>query len=129
MLRVFLTVCAIAFLGGFFTGKSVLAQDIPPVYWAAKPVQCGETEYALDHSLNQGLTPIFGGYGWSHSVNYEEPIPVFITLHMNPENNAWVLMETGANGDETCIIGNGEHAQFKTDDILNLIMSLGKVNK
>ena len=103
MQKLILTACAIAFLGGLITGKSVLAQDnTNNVYWAGKPIQCGPTDYALNQAMEGDLKPLWAGYGWSNSVNYDEPLPVLIHLHMDPESQRWVVMETGAPGTETC---------------------------
>ena len=126
MLRVILTACAIAFLGGLVTGKSVLAQDnTNNVYWAAKPIQCGPTDYALNQSLEGGLQPLWAGYGWSHSVNYDQPLPVLISLHANLETGTWAMMETDSQGNETCILSDGQGLEFDSDKIMDLILSLG----
>jgi hypothetical protein len=125
MQKLILTACAIAFLGGLITGKSVLAQDnTNNVYWAGKPIQCGPTDYALNQAMEGDLKPLWAGYGWSNSVNYDEPLPVLIHLHMDPESQRWVVMETGAPGTETCIISSGEGATFSPDEIMDLITTL-----
>ena len=126
MLRVILTACAIAFLGGFITGKSVLAQDTEgKVYWAAKPIQCGPTDYALNKAIEGNLKPMWAGYGWSHSVNYDQPLPVLISLHANLETGTWAMMETDSRGNETCILSDGQGLEFDSDKIMDLILSLG----
>ena len=59
MVRVLLTIWALAFLGGLVTGKSVFAQTVEPE-WAAKPIQCGPTYDVFLQMQDSGMKTFFG---------------------------------------------------------------------
>jgi len=121
-MRWFITAAAIAFLGGLITGKSVLAQE-SEVFWAAKPIQCGPSETAFQTAEQEGLKPAFLGYGYSNSVNYDEPIPVLLALYLDPNGGKFVIMEIAADGEEGCIIGQGDGTDFNPANINSIIES------
>ena len=122
-MRWFITAAAIAFLGGLITGKSVLAQE-NEVFWAGKPVQCGPSETAFQTAEQEGLKPAFLGYGYSNSVNYEEPLPVLLALYLNPNSGRFVIIEINADGKESCIIGQGDDTEFNPANINSIIKDL-----
>jgi hypothetical protein len=98
-MRYFAAMAAIAFLGGS-VASSVLAQE--QGQWVAKPVQCG----TLDE-VAKGLQLTFAGNGSSNSVNFDEPIKVYVFLGINPETNEWAVTEIDTQGDRGCVIGYG----------------------
>ena len=104
-MRWYITAAAIAFLGGLVTGKSVLAQETGQ--WVAKPVQCGTLDEVATITKSKGLALTFAGNGFSNSVNFDEPIQVYVFLGINPETNEWAVTEVDAQGDRGCVIGYG----------------------
>ena len=104
-MRWYITAAAIAFLGGLVTGKSVLAQETGQ--WVAKPVQCGTLDEVATITKSKGLSLTFAGNGFSNSVNFDEPIQVYVFLGINPETNEWAVTEVDAQGDRGCVIGYG----------------------
>lgn len=102
MLRIVLTACAIAFLGGVVTGKSVLAQE-----WVGKPIQCDSEQSVTKRLKDKGLQILGGLNGFSNSVNYEEPLPVFIFLGVNPDTREWAIVEAEPGADDMCILTYG----------------------
>ena len=114
MLRIVALACAIAFL----PVKSVLAQD---TFWAAKPVQCGPLEGALNITLEKGMVPVLAGMGWANSANYEEPIPVKIGLYLNPESQEFAILEIEVDMEIVCIVGYGEGVQASQEGINNFL--------
>jgi len=104
-MRWYITAAAIAFLGGLVTGKSVLAQETGQ--WVAKPVQCGTLDEVATITKSKGLSLTFAGNGFSNSVNFDEPIQVYVFLGINPDTNEWAVTEVDAQGDRGCIIGYG----------------------
>ena len=105
-MRWYITAAAIAFLGGLITGKSVLAQETGQ--WVAKPVQCGTLDEVATITKSKGLQLTFAGDGVSNSVNFDEPIPVYVFLGINPETYEWAITEIDAQGDRGCVIGYGD---------------------
>ena len=118
-MRWFITATAIAFLGSVITVKSVLAQE--DTFWAAKPIQCGPSESAFQAAEQGGLKPAFLGYGYSNSVNYDEPIPVLLALYLNPNEGKFIIMEIASDGAESCIIGQGDDTDFDPSNINSII--------
>jgi hypothetical protein len=114
MVRTFLTICALAFLGGIITGKSVFAQTSEPE-WAAKPIQCGPTYEIFTEMEENGMKPFFGGLGKSNSVNYEQPIDVFVYLTINLVTQQWAAIEVNEQKTDACIIGWGQSTLFDPD--------------
>ena len=104
-MRWYITAAAIAFLGGLVTGKSVLAQE--QGQWVSKPVQCGTLDEVATITKSKGLSLTFAGNGFSNSVNFDEPIQVYVFLGINPETNEWAVTEVDAQGDRGCVIGYG----------------------
>ena len=104
-MRWYITAAAIAFLGGLVTGKSVLAQE--EAQWVAKPVQCGTLDAVATITKSKGLSLTFAGNGFSNSVNFDEPIQVYVFLGINPDTNEWAVTEIDAQGDRGCVIGYG----------------------
>jgi hypothetical protein len=49
----------------------------------------------------------FAGNGSSNSVNFDEPIQVYVFLGINPDTNEWAVTEIDAQGDRGCVIGYG----------------------
>ena len=104
-MRYFAAMAAIAFLGGLVTGKSVLAQE--EAQWVSKPVQCGTINEVATITKSKGLSLTFAGNGFSNSVNFDEPIQVYVFLGINPDTNEWAVTEVDAQGDRGCVIGYG----------------------
>ena len=113
MVRIFLTIWALAFLGGIVTGKSVFAQTEPA--WSAKPIQCGPTFDIFSQMQNNGMKAFFGGLGKSNSVNYEQPIDVFVYLTINLVTQQWAAIEVNEQKTDACIIGWGQSTLFDPD--------------
>jgi len=105
-MRLFITLVAVAFLGGLITGKSVFAETEPQ--WVAKPVQCGSIEEIAEIAKERGLRLTFAGDGLSNSVNYDEALPVYVFLGINPDTNEWALTEIDTEQDRGCVIGYGD---------------------
>jgi len=103
-MRYFAAMAAIAFLGGS-VASSVLAQETGQ--WVAKPVQCGTLDEVATITKSKGLSLTFAGNGFSNSVNFDEPIQVYVFLGINPETNEWAVTEVDAQGDRGCVIGYG----------------------
>jgi hypothetical protein len=103
-MRYFAAIAAIAFLGGS-VASSVLAQETGQ--WVAKPVQCGTLDEVATITKSKGLSLTFAGNGFSNSVNFDEPIQVYVFLGINPETNEWAVTEVDAQGDRGCVIGYG----------------------
>ena len=103
-MRYFAAMAAIAFLGGS-VANSVLAQETGQ--WVAKPVQCGTLDEVATITKSKGLSLTFAGNGFSNSVNFDEPIQVYVFLGINPETNEWAVTEIDAQGDRGCVIGYG----------------------
>jgi hypothetical protein len=110
MVRIFLTIWALAFLGGIVTGKSVFAQTEPE--WAAKPIECGTTFEIFSQMQDNGMKAFFGGLGKSNSVNYEQPIDVFVYLTINLETQQWAAIEVNEEKTDACILGYGQSTMF-----------------
>ena len=106
-MRWYITAAAIAFLGGLVTGKSFLAQEQESGKWVAKPVQCGTVDEVATITKSKGLQLTFAGEGKSNSVNFDEPIKVYVFLGINPETNEWAITEIDSQGDAGCVIGYG----------------------
>jgi len=104
-MRWYITAAAMAFLGGLITGQSVLAQE--EAQWVAKPVQCGTLDEVATITKSKGLALTFAGNGFSNSVNFDEPIKVYVFLGINPDTNEWAVTEIDAQGDRGCVIGYG----------------------
>jgi len=81
--------------------------------WVAKPVQCGTIEEVAAITKMKGLSLTFSGNGLSNSVNFEDPLAVFVFLGINPETNEWAVTEIDPEGDTGCVIGYGD--SFKID--------------
>lgn len=81
--------------------------------WVAKPVQCGTIDEVTAIAESRGLQLTFAGDGVSNSVNFDDPLPVYVFLGINPETNEWALTEIDVNGDTGCVIGYGD--SFKID--------------
>lgn len=111
MVRVLITIWAMAFLGGFVTGKSVFAQTVEPE-WAAKPIQCGATYEVFLDMQNNGMQTFFGGLGKSHSVNYDAPADVFLYISINMETQQWAAIEVNEQQTDACIVGYGQGTLF-----------------
>ena len=109
-MRYFAAIAAIAFLGGS-VASSVLAQE--QGQWVSKPVQCGSIEEITAITKMKGLQLTFAGDGVSNSVNFEEPLAVYVFLGINPETNEWAITEIDPQGDTGCVIGYGD--SFKID--------------
>jgi hypothetical protein len=103
-MRWYITAAAIAFLGGS-VASSVLAQE--QGQWVAKPVQCGTLDEVATITKSKGLSLTFAGNGSSNSVNFDEPIQVYVFLGINPDTNEWAITEIDAQGDRGCVIGYG----------------------
>ena len=103
-MRYFAAMAAIAFLGGS-VASSVLAQE--QGQWVAKPVQCGTLDEVATITKSKGLSLTFAGNGSSNSVNFDEPIQVYVFLGINPDTNEWAITEIDAQGDRGCVIGYG----------------------
>ncbi len=106
-MRWYITAAAMAFLGGLVTGQSVLAQEQESGQWVAKPIQCGTVDEVATITKSKGLQLTFAGEGSSNSVNFEEPIRVYVFLGINPETNEWAITEIDSQGDTGCVIGYG----------------------
>ena len=111
MVRVLLTIWALAFLGGLITGKSVFAQTKEPE-WAAKPVQCGAPLDVFARIKSDGMETFFGGLGKTDSINYETPRDVFVFLSINLETQQWAAVEINNEKTDACIIGYGQGVVF-----------------
>jgi len=111
MVRVLLTIWALAFLGGFITGKSVLAQTNEQE-WSMKPIQCGPVVDVLTELQAMEMATAFGGLGTANSVNIEDPIPVYVYLSVNMETQQWAILEIDYEYTEACIIAYGMGAMF-----------------
>lgn len=116
MVRMLLTIWATAFLGGLFTGQSVIAQTVEPE-WAAKPVQCGAPYDVFTGFKNQGMKTFFGGMGLSNSVNYETAIEVFVFLAIDMETQQWAAVEVNDDKTSACIIGFGQGTLFDPEEL------------
>ena len=103
-MRYFAAIAAIAFLGGS-VASSVLAQK--QGQWVSKPVQCGTINEVATITKSKGLSLTFAGNGFSNSVNFDEPIQVYVFLGINPDTNEWAVTEVDAQGDRGCVIGYG----------------------
>jgi len=103
-MRYFAAIAAIAFLGGS-VASSVLAQETGQ--WVSKPVQCGTLDEVATITKSKGLSLTFAGNGFSNSVNFDEPIQVYVFLGINPDTNEWAVTEIDAQGDRGCVIGYG----------------------
>ncbi len=86
---------------------SASAQEMEPE-WVAKPVQCGSIEDMAKITKEKGLSLTFAGDGLSNSVNYDEPLPVFVFLGINPETNEWALTEIDTDQNRGCVLGYGD---------------------
>lgn len=111
MVRILLTIWAIAFLGGLFTGQSVFAQTKEPE-WAAKPIQCGAPLEVFAQIKSDGMETFFGGLGKTDSVNHEQPMDVFVFLSINLKTQQWVAIEVNNAKTDACIIGYGQGVVF-----------------
>jgi len=116
MVRVLLTIWALAFLGGLVTEKSVFAQTVEPE-WAAKPIQCGPTYDVFLQMQDSGMKAFFGGLGKSNSVNYETAIDVFVYLTINMETQQWAAIEVNEDQTDACIVGYGQGTVFDPDEL------------
>jgi len=116
MVRVLLTIWALAFLGGLVTEKSVFAQTVEPE-WAAKPIQCGPTYDVFLQMQDSGMKTFFGGLGKSNSVNYETAIDVFVYLTINMETQQWAAIEVNEDQTDACIVGYGQGTVFDPDEL------------
>ena len=116
MVRVLLTIWALAFLGGLVTAKSVFAQTVEPE-WAAKPIQCGPTYDVFLQMQDSGMKTFFGGLGKSNSVNYETAIDVFVYLTINMETQQWAAIEVNEDQTDACIVGYGQGTVFDPNEL------------
>jgi len=116
MVRVLLTIWALAFLGGLVTEKSVFAQTVEPE-WAAKPIQCGPTYDVFLQMQDSGMKAFFGGLGKSNSVNYETAIDVFVYLTINMETQQWAAIEVNEDQTDACIVGYGQGTVFDPNEL------------
>jgi len=116
MVRVLLTIWALAFLGGLVTEKSVFAQTVEPE-WAAKPIQCGPTYDVFLQMQDSGMKTFFGGLGKSNSVNYETAIDVFVYLTINMETQQWAAIEVNEDQTDACIVGYGQGTVFDPNEL------------
>tara|TARA_B100000902_G_C27282057_1_gene902336 strand:+ start:408 stop:779 length:372 start_codon:yes stop_codon:yes gene_type:complete len=105
-MRYFITLLALALIGGFVTGKSLFAQEMTEEDWASKPVVCGTVEKITAIAERKGLELTWAGNGFANSVNMEEPMNVYVFLGINPKTKEWALTEI-SDGNEGCIIGYG----------------------
>jgi len=103
-MKYYLIFCLFALIGGVVTGK-VFAQE--QGQWVAKPVQCGTLDEVATITKSKGLSLTFAGNGFSNSVNFDEPIQVYVFLGINPETNEWAITEIDSQGDAGCVIGYG----------------------
>jgi len=107
----FFLLCWLAFLGGLFTGKSVLSQP-EQQEWSMKPIQCGPVYDVLAEMQAVEMSTAFGGLGTANSVNTDKPIPVYVYLSVNLQTNQWAVLEINYEYTEACIIGYGQGAMF-----------------
>lgn len=117
MRQLMLTMWAMAFLGGIFSGQSVFAQadsDQDP-NWLSKPVQCGPPGPLYKGMEEAGLKTFFGGLGTSYSRELNKTFPVYVYLSVNLENQQWVAVEINEDRSEACIVGVGTGTIFDTN--------------
>lgn len=115
MVRFLLTIWATAFLGGILSGQSVFAQTEPE--WAAKPVQCGTPYEVFSQVKEKGMSTFFGGMGITTSVNYDEPLEVFMFVSINLETQQWSAIEVNDDKTSACIIGFGQGTLFDPNEL------------
>ena len=116
-MRYFAAIAAIAFLSGG-VASSVLAQE--EGQWVSKPVQCGTIDEVATITKDKGLQLTFAGTGVSNSVNFDEPLQVYVFLGINPETNEWAITEIDSQGDTGCVIGYGNDFTIDADTMRNL---------
>ncbi len=116
-MRWYITAAAIAFLSGG-VASSVLAQE--QGQWVSKPVQCGTIDEVATITKSKGLELTFAGEGVSNSVNFDEPIKVYVFLGINPETNEWAITEIDSQGDTGCVIGYGNSFTIDADTMQKL---------
>ena len=116
-MRWYVTAAAIAFLSGG-VASSVLAQE--EGQWVSKPVQCGTIDEVATITKSKGLELTFAGEGVSNSVNFDEPIKVYVFLGINPETNEWAITEIDSQGDTGCVIGYGNSFTIDADTMQKL---------
>jgi len=88
--------------------------------WVAKPVQCGTVEEVTEITKMKGLKLTFGGDGVSNSVNFENPLPVYVFLGINPDTLEWAITEIDVEGDTGCVIGYGDDFTIDADTMQKL---------
>jgi hypothetical protein len=108
-----------ALIGGFVTGKA-FAQEQESGQWVAKPVQCGTVDEVTEITKMKGLTLTFSGDGVSNSVNFDEPLAVYVFLGINPETNEWAITEIDPEGDTGCVIGYGDSFRIDAETMKKL---------
>lgn len=86
-------------------------EEAPDVYWAQKPVQCGNIEKVIELVKEYGEEPILSGKGLAmNSTGQGENIT--IVLGANDQTQTWTLIEIQANGIVACILGSGSGYQI-----------------
>ena len=81
------------------------------VYWAQKPVQCGNIEKVIELVKEYGEEPVLTGKGLAMN-NMGEGENVTIVLGANNQTQTWTLIEIQANGVVACILGSGSGYQI-----------------
>lgn len=118
-MRYFAAIAAITFLSGG-VASSVLAQQQEPE-WVGKPVQCASIDEISKMVEGRGLQLTFAGTGFSKSVNFPDPIPVYVFLGINPDTKDWAITEVNQTGDEGCMVEYGTGFSIDGNTMKNLV--------
>ena len=82
----------------------------PEVYWAQKPVQCGNLEKVIELVKEYGEEPLLSGKGLAMGADGVGE-NITIVLGANRQTQTWTLVEIQANGVTACILGSGSGYQ------------------
>lgn len=90
---------------------STLAQETeikpPQVFWAQKPVQCGDPADIIKIPEQYGEKPMITGDGLAVLPN-GSGIPIRIIFGVNTKTGTWTLIEL--NGEnQACVLGSGKN--------------------
>tara|TARA_B100001287_G_scaffold131938_1_gene111154 strand:+ start:1048 stop:1398 length:351 start_codon:yes stop_codon:yes gene_type:complete len=93
--------------------------EAPQIFWAQKPVQCGDPKDIIKIPEQYGEKPMMTGDGLAVLPN-GSGMPVRIVFGVNTETGTWTLIEI--NGEnQACVLGSGKNLTLIKPDNSNKV--------
>ena len=112
-------IIALALLIPFSTSAEQNTVDAPLLFWATKPVQCGDPDEIIKIPEAYGEKPMITGTGLATMPN-GTGMEVQIVFGVNTKTGTWTLIEI--NGPEqACVLGSGKNLTLIKPDNSNKV--------